>query len=141
MTYLVHAPVLGELTRRTPNAHVVAWLRAHEADIVVEPLALGELQHGILLRPQGARRRALERWFAGGASRLPVVPIDAGTTAAWAALLARLRRRGVSMAVTDSLVAATALAHGFTVVTRSTATFEEAGVPVVDPYEEPASLT
>ncbi len=136
MKYLADALVLGELTRRTPSPRVVEWLRAHEAELVVDPFALGQLQHGILLRPRGKQRTALERWFATGASRLPVVPFDAEAAQAWAALLARLRRAGLSMPVTDSLVAAIALAHGFTVVSRNRTEFEKAGVPVVDPYGE-----
>jgi predicted nucleic acid-binding protein len=39
------------------------------------------------------------------------------------------------MPVKDSLIAATALAHGLTVVTRNVSDFENAGCPVVDPYE------
>ena len=136
MKYLVDAQVLGELTRPSPAPRVLEWMRAHEADLVVDPIVLGELQHGILLRPHGTRRTALERWFATGASRLPCVPWDAETGQAWAALLARLRRAGQSMGMKESLVAATALAHGFTVVSRSSTEYEKAGVPVVDPYGE-----
>lgn len=138
MKYLVEAQVLGELTRSHPSPRVLEWLRTHEIDLVVDPVALGELQHGILLRPHGKQRTALERWFATGASRLPVVPFDAEAAQAWAGLLARLRRAGQSMPIKDSLVAATALAHGFTVVTRNRAEFEKAGVAVVNPYGEHA---
>ena len=138
MKYLVDAHVLGELTRPAPAPRVVEWLRGHEADLVVDPFILGELQHGILLRPHGARRTALDRWFASGASRLPCVPFDAEAAQSWAALLARLRRAGHSMGLKDSLIAATAITHGFTVVSRSRIEFEKAGVAVVDPYEEHA---
>ena len=63
------------------------------------------------------------------------MPFDADGAQAWAALLARLRRAGHTMGVKESLIAATALAHGFTVVSRSRAEFEKAGVPVIDPFE------
>ncbi len=139
MRYLVDAQVLGELTRRTPSPRVIEWLRAHEADLVVDPFSLGELQHGILLRPRGKQRTALERWFAAGAGRLPVVSFDAETARAWAALLARLRRAGLTMPITDSLIAATAIAHGYSVVSRNRTEFEKAGVTVVDPYGEHGS--
>jgi hypothetical protein len=51
----------------------------------------------------------------------------------WAELLARLRAAGRAMPVKDSLIAATALANGMTVVTRNVTDFEKAGCPVLDP--------
>ena len=47
MTYLVDANVLSEPTKPTPDLRVVAWLRAHERDIAVDPIILGELRFGI----------------------------------------------------------------------------------------------
>ena len=48
MKYLVDANVLSEPTKPTPDPRVVAWLRAHETDIAVDPVILGELRFGIL---------------------------------------------------------------------------------------------
>ena len=53
----------------------------------------------------------------------------------WAALLARLRRRGQAMPVKDSLIATTALVHGLTMVTRNRSDFVKSGVTVIDPFE------
>jgi len=58
--YLVDANVLSELTKPTPEDRVVAWLRGHEPDLVVDPIILGELEYGILLLPAGRRRKLLE---------------------------------------------------------------------------------
>ena len=63
MKYLVDANVLSEPTKPEPDARVVAWLRAHERDIAVDPVILGELRFGILVLPKGRKRSALERWF------------------------------------------------------------------------------
>jgi predicted nucleic acid-binding protein len=84
--------------------------------------------------PPGRKRSDLLEWFAKAVSVLPVIPLDAGTAAAWAELLARLKACGRSMPVKDSLIAASALQHGLTIVTRDTADFEYAGVPLVDPF-------
>ncbi len=70
MKYLVDANVLGEPTKPTPDPRVVAWLRAHEPEIAVDPVILGELRFGILILPKGRRRAALERWFDAGVGRL-----------------------------------------------------------------------
>jgi predicted nucleic acid-binding protein len=134
VTYLVDANVLSEPTKPDPSARVVAWLREHEADLVVDPIVLGELRFGILLLAKGKRRTALERWFDQGAGRLHCIPWDASVGLTWAVLLARLRRTGKAMPIKDSLVAATALAHDLTVATRNQRDFSSAGVPTLNPF-------
>ena len=63
MKYLVDANVLSEPTKPTPDPRVMEWLRAHEADITVNPVILGELRFGILILPKGRKRTALEGWW------------------------------------------------------------------------------
>jgi predicted nucleic acid-binding protein len=103
---------------------VIAWLRAHEAEIAVDPVIVGELRCGILL----------QRWFDAGAERLQCVPWDLDIGLKWAELLAHLPSSGKAMPVKDSLIAATAIMHGLTMVTRNRTDFEKAGVPIVDPF-------
>lgn len=134
MKWLVDANVLSEPTRPEPHAGVVGWLRKHERDLVVDPVILGEVRFGILLLPRGKRRQRLEAWFDAGVARIRCLPWDAATGLRWAELLADLRASGRSMPVKDSLVAATALAHGLTVATRNTTDFEKASVALVDPF-------
>jgi len=134
MKYLVDANVLSEPTKPTPDPLVIDWLRAHEADIAVDPVILGELRFGILILPKGKKRTALERWFDAGAGRLHCLPWDADTGLKWAELLAHLRRSGKTMPIKDSLIAATAIVHGLAVATRNRSDFAKAGVPVVDPF-------
>jgi toxin FitB len=132
--YLVDANVLSEPTKPAPDPRVVAWLRAHERDIAVDPVVLGELRFGILILPKGRKRAALERWFDSGARRLHCLPWDAATGLKWAELVTRLRRTGKAMPVKDSLIAATAAVHGLAVATRNRADFANAGVRAVDPF-------
>ena len=135
MTYLTDASVLSEVTRPEPDARVLDWLRRREQEIAVDPVILGDLRFGILLLPHGLRRQQLDRWFDGVVSRVTCLPWEASTGLRWAKLLADLRAAGQTMPVKDSLIAATALAHGLTVVTRQVRDFAKAGVPVLDPFQ------
>jgi predicted nucleic acid-binding protein len=134
--YLVDANVLSEPTRPDPQAGVVTWLRRHERSLCVDPVVLGEVRFGILLLPKGKRRARLEKWFEEGVRKLHCLPWEAETGMRWAELLARLRGSGRAMPVKASMIAATALENGLTVVTRNVADFGRAGCPVLNPFDE-----
>lgn len=136
MRYLVDANVLSEPTKPHPNSTAVEWLRLYEAELAMSPIVLGELHFGILLLPSGQKRTRLLRWFVEGAARLPVLDFDAATADVWAKLLSRLRKKGQAIPIKDSLIAATAQQHGLSVATRNVVDFKNAGVEVVDPFEE-----
>ena len=134
MKFLVDANVLSEVTRPEPQATVVQWLRKHERDIVVTPIVLGEIEYGIGLTTSIRKRKELERWFAEGMRRLRVIDLDTDTASIWAALLVRLRKQGKAMPVKDSLIAASALQHQLTIVTRNISNFQNAGVSLFNPF-------
>lgn len=134
MTILADANVLSEATRPEPDPRVLAWLARHERDIAVDPVILGEIRFGILLLPSGKRRARLERWFDEGVARIHCLAWEAATGLRWARLLADLRADGRSMPIKDSLIAATALAHGLPVATLNRRDFEKSGVEIIDPF-------
>jgi predicted nucleic acid-binding protein len=135
LSYLVDANVLSEATRPSPSPAVIDWLRRHERAIAVDPVILGEIRFGILLLPRGKKRAGLERWFDEGVKRIHCLPWEAETGLRWAELLSDLRMSSRAMPIKDSLIAATALVHHRTVVTRNTADFEKAGLEVVNPFQ------
>lgn len=134
MKYLVDANVLSEPTKPAPDPKVVDWLADNESELALSPIVLGELEYGILLLPAGRRRTRLQKWFAQGVLRIHVLDFDGPTASEWARLLASLRKKNRAMPIKDSLIAATALAHGLTVATRNTSDFKAAGVPLVNPF-------
>lgn len=134
MRFLVDANVLSEATKPMPDVKVVAWLAGHERDVVVDPIILGEIRFGILILTAGRRRRRLERWFDEGVGRVLCLAWDAQTGRRWAELLAALRGRGTAMPIKDSMIAATALRHDLTVVSRNQRDFAKAGLPTFDPF-------
>lgn len=133
MKYLVDANVLSEATKLAPDDRVVEWLRRHERSIAVDPVVLGEVRFGILLLARSARRARLERWFDEGIRRIECLGWDAAVGLRWAQLLADLRKRGRPMSIKDSLIAATALAHGLAIATLNHRDFEPAGVAIEAP--------
>ncbi len=134
MKYLVDVNVISEATKPHPAPSVIDWLRNNEADLVVDPVVLGEIRFGILLLPKGKRRAALEAWFDQGVRNMVCLSWDAETALRWASLLASLRAKGAVMQLKDSMIAASALTHELVMVTRNVADFKKAGVRVVNPF-------
>lgn len=134
MRFIVDSDILSEPTKPAPQAAVVDWLAAHELELVVNPVVLGELEYGILKLRAGRRRTRLAEWFHKLAAQLDVLPIDAATATIWAKLLADLRRKGRAMLLSDSLIAATALQHGLTVATRNVRDYTHVSVKLVNPF-------
>src|SRR5437879_6031874 len=112
MTYLVDANVLSEPTKRKPDAKVIAWLTANERDFVVDAVVLGKIAIGILTLSRGRKRTQLEQWFEAVVEHLDCLAWDAAISRRWAELVANLRKKGHVIPVLDSMIAATALAHG-----------------------------
>ncbi len=139
MLYLVDSNVLSEATRPLPNLRVIDWLRENEPELAISPVVLGEIEYGILILPPGRRKDRLLLWFANRVQSLQIVSFDAPVASEWARMMAGLKAKGLSMAVKDSLIAATARAHRLTVVTRNTSDFRHAGVPLLNPFDEPVA--
>ena len=137
MAYLIDANVLSESSKRLPDAAVVSWLKEHDRDLQVSVLSLGEMLKGIHLLDRGDRRHEIERWYQRieqwAASRLLVM--DGPVLVEWAALYARHQRAGRKLPLMDSFLAATALRHGLTVVTRNMDDFPPE-VNVLNPWKD-----
>jgi toxin FitB len=134
MTYLVDANVLSEPTKPRPDLKVVDWLTAHEGDFVVDSVVLGELCVGVLALPAGRKRTQLQQWLDAVVQTIECLPWDATVSRRWARVVVELRNRGQTLPVLDSMIAATALVHELTVVTRNVRDFQRAKVRVVDPF-------
>lgn len=139
MKYLVDANVLSEAAKPSPEERVLEWLFRNELEIGVDPIVLGEIRFGILLLPNGTRRRELEDWFDRGIRHLPCLPWDERVAFRWAQLLADLRLAGTTMSIKDSLIAATALTSGLIVATRNVKDFLTSGVQILNPFDAAAS--
>lgn len=135
MSYLVDTNVLSELRRRNPDPGVRQWIAERPASaLYLSVLTLGELRKGIEILPAGERKQRLLDWleadlptfFAGR-----ILPIDAAVADRWGRLVAQAGR---PLPAIDSLLAATALVHGLTLITRNLRDFQVSQLQVIDPW-------
>ena len=135
-TYLLDTNVVCEATAKHPNPRVLAWCSKHSEQSVLSCVTLGEIWKGIHLMPEGRRRASLAAWAAGIERDFSDVtlPLDAQTLKLWGQFYARHEAKGFNMSVLDSLIAATALAHGLTIATRNLADFPP-DVKTLNPWE------
>lgn len=138
MKYLLDTCLISELVKKHPNEAVVSWLdKQDEQSLFLSVLTLGELQKGISKLPDGARKNQLQAWaehdlverFAGR-----IIDIDLETALAWGELQGESELQGERLPVMDSLIAATATAHGLIVVTRNLKDMERCRAQVCNPW-------
>ena len=138
MSFLVDTNVLSETIRQRPDASVVRWLNVTpDDDIFVSVIGLSELRYGVERLPAGRRRADMEAWLERGiAGRFArgLLPVDRHVADMWGRLRADLDRKGRPVPVVDGLIAATALVHGLTLVTRNVRDFADTGVGLLDPW-------
>lgn len=132
--YLLDTVVLSELRKRDHHPGVVRWLRGKPADaIFLSAVTIGEIERGIIRQraKDPAFAEALESWLTRTILiyRDRILPVDTNVARRWGQLSARIGNDGA-----DLLIAATALEHDLTVVTRNARHFEPTGVGVVDPF-------
>lgn len=135
MPYLVDANILSEPTKQAPNSKVVRWLTKNETKLLVDSIILGELQIGISALPRGRKRKTLEQWFKDVVGTIDCLPWDASVSKRWAALVVELKRKGATVPLLDGMIAATALEHDLTVVTRNVRDFRKTGVKTINPFD------
>jgi toxin FitB len=131
--YLIDTNVLSDALRGAPQPSV--WLNSAEpASLYLSVISLGEINKGAAMRARTDRRAAeqLWSWLDGlvldfGARILPVTNRIAME---WGAIAAK-RTRGIA----DGLLAATALVHDLTLVTRNAKDFEDLELPLIDPWQ------
>ena len=135
--FLVDTCVISETAKPRPDGAVERWAKATSADrLWTSVIVMGELQMGISLLEEGARRRSLVAWL--GRQRATFgdrcLGIDESIARAWGELHAARQRVGKPLAMADGLIAATALVRGLTIVTRNSTDFKACGVALVDPW-------
>lgn len=131
--YLLDTNIVSELRKRKPHGGVVAWFTSvTETDLYLSAVTLGEIQAGIeLTRDQdAAKAEEIEGWANLLGDAYNVLPMDGRIFRVWA----RLMHRAPDTLYEDAMIAATALVHQLTVVTRNTGDFKRFDVPLLNPF-------
>lgn len=138
--FLLDTNIISELVKPKPEANVTEWVEnTDESLLYLSVLTLGEIRRGIAALPQSRRRATLEAWLdkdlrARFEDRILV--IDQEVADRWGLLTAAARNSGIVLPVIDGLLAATALEHNLTLVTRDTGQIPSMGVAVFNPWEK-----
>lgn len=139
MNFLIDTNVISEVTKPRPDPRVVAFLHETDEDrLFLSVITLGELRRGVALKADGRAKSALDAWlrldlperFSGR-----IVDITAPVAEAWGELMATAKRQGAALHALDGFLAATAQAHGQTLVTRNVKDFAPFGLPLLNPWD------
>ena len=137
MSYLIDTNVISEMSKTNPNKAVSDWIKSTpETELYLSVITIGEIILGIQKLSEKTRRSKLSSWLnelisVGFTDR--ILDINIGVMQAWGKMFAILPR---SLPIQDTFIAATAIAHNLTVVTRNIRDFNcIPGLSIINPWE------
>ena len=141
--YLLDTNIISNVVKPQPSASLLSWMTGQRDDaLFIASLTVAEIRRGIIEKPAGRKREALEAWFAGpeGPQALfagRILPFDDSAGLIWARLMADGKAVGRPRSGLDMIVASTADANGCIVVTDNEKDF--AGIEIINPLRGAAS--
>ncbi len=138
MRYLIDNCVFSEYAKLRRNSAVTDWVESQDQESVfISVLTVGEIEKGIIRMPPSRRKTALEAFLENLIKRFDdhILDLTTSTLRRWALMVGQLEKSGRTLPVIDSLIAATALEHDLTIVTRNEADFEPTGVKILNLWQ------
>ena len=137
--FLLDTNTVSELVSVKPHQRVLDWIEAADENLLyLSVMTLGEIRQGVAALPQSKKRTRLEAWLEVDLlSRFArrILAVDGAVADRWGWIMAQAQARGMTLPVVDGLLAATALQHNLTVVTRNVSGFGVYGLSVINPWE------
>lgn len=138
MSFLLDTNVVSEWVKREPDRGVITWLAEVDEDrVFLSVVTLAEIRHGVDRLPRGARRTRLDAWLR---DEVPVrfegrlLTVDEKVADSWGEVVARREVAGQPIGVMDAFIAATAIVHALTLVTRNERDFKGTVEEIVNPW-------
>jgi predicted nucleic acid-binding protein len=139
MAWLLDTNVLSELRRPKPEPRVVDFVARCPLDqLYISAVTLAEIRFGIELVDEPNRRAELNDWLTHKVRPMfdhRVLQVTEDIMLKWRLLVEEGRKTGHTFSQPDLIIAATAIHHGLTVVTRDRSDYDKARVPVVNPWD------
>ena len=136
--WLLDTNVISELRRPRPNARVRAFIGGQPLDeLFASTVTLAEIRYGIDMVADPIRRAELNDWLTHKVRPMfdqRVLEVSEDVMFKWRLLVEDGRKAGHTFSQPDLIIAATALHHGLTVVTRDTGDYQLARVPLLNPW-------
>ena len=140
MSYLIDTCIVSEFVKRKPNNHVRNWFnQQQETQLFISAISLAEIKKGIYkIKPsQPERALKLQKWLntleLSFSQR--ILPINNDILEQWAYLSASMEREGNTLAIMDSLIAATAYHYELTLATRNVNDFNALPLKIINPFD------
>jgi predicted nucleic acid-binding protein len=137
--YLLDTNIPSEFSRDSPEPRVVQWLKAQPVTMLfLSAVTIGEIRKGLTMLPPGRRRTELETWFHTELLiwfRDRILPVTHSIADRWGILDGQCQLKGTPLNTVDGMIAATALEHDLTVVTRNVKDFDALGVELFNPWD------
>jgi toxin FitB len=137
--YLLDTNVVSEAVKPQPDAKVLHWLQTNSPSrFYISALSIGELEQGIVRSPSPKRAKELRAWLETSLKpsfRNRILGLDETVMTTWGRITGEALNKGRPASLFDSLLAATALTHQFTLVTRNAKDVSMFNVSVFNPWE------
>ena len=138
--FLLDTNILSEVSEgRKGNAGVVQWIaQAEEESLFLSVLTMGEIRKGLEKMSNLQRKAIIETFYDAMRVRFSgrILSLDLSTIERWGIIVGSAEAKGIKLPVIDSMIAAVALEHNLTLVTRNTRDFRFVSIPTVNPWQE-----
>jgi toxin FitB len=139
MRYILDTNVISEAINKQPNPEVINWLREMDAqELYLSVVTIGEIKKGVEKLSESHRKQTIKDWFENDLLikfEGQILALDLPIILVWGKLVGELEQKGRKLPALDSLIAATAKYHDYTLVTRNEKDFAGIDITIFNPFK------